>query len=258
MKRLSLLESTPAERSYTLLGFPITQFPSLFRTEPLPDSRSLAASAPTFTPQFGAPPNLYAQSPPGAIKPPPARVAAPTPSSGVPVRPASVTQQSSGTYATVGGIESGITQFSIAPVKAQAAKKAVLLNANDQRLDEKLPKPDASSVFNLNRRIRESKVCNSFHLLGRCPNDKHCPYAHGDRLNPKEQLALRTKARERSCPMRSDCRDIDCFFGHQCPRDDNCTFGDCYFDDLHDLDPHVAMKMYADGQIVILDERVQR
>jgi len=156
-------------------------------------------------------------------------------------------------WATIGGPPNPVQQINIAPsLKNGAVRKAVLLNINDQRLDPKIGRPDAIAWARLNNRIKEQKVCNNYHLLGKCSNGNSCGYAHGDRLDVKEQLALRQKARERVCPFGSDCREIDCFFGHQCPRESACIWDICYFEDLHGLDPTPRMKMYENGEVDIL------
>lgn len=221
LSRLTLLESTPAERSYTSLGFPIICLPSVFRGDQLPDSRALAASAAVYTPQpvFIQPFNPQIspmQAPPAKVAAPPSITATvPSPQLNVlaPIGPPPVVTRTqsnpplaTSTYAAVGQLEPGVKQISIAPTKTPAQAKCALLNADDQRLDPKLPKADGQSIVNLNRRIKEGKVCNNYHLLGNCANGSRCHYTHGERLGTKEQIALKQKARERVCPSRAECR----------------------------------------------------
>ncbi|KAF2455853.1 hypothetical protein BDY21DRAFT_274092, partial [Lineolata rhizophorae] len=113
---------------------------------------------------------------------------------------------------TVGKSVAGekIISVASAPAKAAAPRKVILLNAYDQRIDAPLAKPDRASVERLNGRIKEhGKVCNEYHLTGKCSNS-WCGYVHGERMGPGEQLALRHKARGRSCTAGSDCRAFDC------------------------------------------------
>ena len=111
---------------------------------------------------------------------------------------------SSTSWATVG--KNGIAEknISIAPKKT-APRKYVLLNREDQRLDEKLVRPDKAAVDSLNARLlNKGKVCNDYHLLGVC-RTQHCPYAHEPKLSSMEQLALRHKARNKLCQAYDEC-----------------------------------------------------
>ncbi len=288
--RMTLLETTPAARNYSSLAFPIVCFSSVFRTEELPEARPLPAyqtpesrppqpyqapevraalsyQAPVFTPQAASQANILTpqSAPPGNIftpqstpqgnvfsppasspkptpQPPSAKAAVPSPSP-APVKPS--------TYATIGKLDSDTKQINIAPTKP-VQRRAILLNIHDQRLDPKLIKPDFGVMQKLNARIKEHKVCNNFHLTGKCIDGEFCQFSHGERLGPKEQQALKCKARERVCPRASDCRDIDCFSGHHCPKEP-CAWDGCYFGDLHDLDNVVRMKMFENGEIEIVN-----
>lgn len=242
--RLSLLESTPAEYGYRNLGFPIVAFKNVFRQDPLPSvyrQDSLPSVHQTQLRPATVPLAAVQNISPVSQSPPAVSTASLAPSSAV------------SSWATIGGPVK-TQQINIAPSsKANGAvRKAVLLNVNDQRMDPKMGRADAVAFARVNQRIKEQKVCNNYHLLGKCSNGTGCGYAHGDRLDAKEQLALRQKARERVCPLGSDCRDVDCFFGHQCPRDVNCFWDNCYFEHLHNLDTLPRMKMYENGEVEIL------
>jgi len=236
--RLSLLESTPAEYGYRNLGFEMVSFKNVFRQDPLPANGYLAQPLRAATTPLTPTQNIPYQ--PKPIGPPSASVPQPAP-------------PATSSWATIGGPAPPQTINTIPSSKALTGRKAILLNINDQRLDPKLGKPEPLSMARLNSRIKEQKVCNNYHLLGKCSNGNGCGYSHGDRLDAKEQLALRQKARERVCPAGSDCRDVDCFLGHQCPRDDKCIWDTCYFEDLHNLDSTPRMKMYENGEIEVLN-----
>ncbi|OCK74858.1 C-x8-C-x5-C-x3-H type zinc finger protein [Lepidopterella palustris CBS 459.81] len=247
--RITLLESTPAQLGFTNLNFNTVRFDSVFRSDPLPEKPTMIPSilptmmssttSPSFSTVSPKQTPVYATA---NLAPRPALQAlaglkSPTP----PVE---------STWATVG--KAGAVDkknISIAPAKA-APRKYILLNAYDQRLDQPLAKADRVSVDNLHQRIQKQKVCNDFHLTGKC-DTAYCPYSHGPKLTAMETLALRHKARGRSCPKWSDCRDIDCYYGHCCPNDD-CHYQECYFKDLHNIDKTPKIKMFEDGSLEII------
>ena len=136
----------------------------------------------------------------------------------------------------------------VAP-KKQAPPKYMLFNTYDERLDAELPRADANAVQRLFDRIKVQKVCNPYHLTGKCDKEGYCDYHHAPRLSPGEQLALRHHARKRSCPRRSDCFDFDCTFGHVCAYGRDCSWEEtCYFSAVHHVDKTPAYKYYENGK----------
>lgn len=231
--RITLLESTTAQPGFTSLNFTTTRFDTVFRSEPLPE-KPMMPPIPTASPQLVAimPTKIVAQRPPSI---PQQGIKSPTP----PVETS---------WATVG--KAGVTEKKISIAVSKTPRKCILLNAYDQRLDQPLAKPDRTSVESLHQRIQKQKVCNDFHLTSECKT-AYCPYSHGPKLTPMETLALRHKARGRSCPNWSECRDFDCYYGHCCPNDD-CYYQECYFRDLHNLDKAVRTKLYEDGSFELV------
>ncbi|KAL1632336.1 hypothetical protein SLS56_003751 [Neofusicoccum ribis] len=142
--------------------------------------------------------------------------------------------------------------ISIAPIK-QKERKFVLLNAYDQRIDEKLAKVERGALERFHAKISKQKMCNEYHLKGACTLGPTCPYGHGEKLSPVDRLALQHKARNIPCSFLSDCREVSCYYGHNCPYDE-CSRGDnCYFSMTHDMDRRPRMKMLEDGTIEILN-----
>jgi len=164
-----------------------------------------------------------------------ATAAAPMPPMSKSTSPSPSVDSTASSWATVGKSAPGQKQINIAP-KKPANRKYILLNKYDERIDPDLPKPDASAQARLFERTKKQKVCNNYHLRGHCEAGKYCDYDHGERLSPGEQLALKHRARTRSCPEKSACRDFDCTNGHICPYGTNCYNDGCWFQDLHDVD----------------------
>ena len=232
---------------------------NIFRDAPLPERRSGSNTNGTaipladsmnrgtnyaFAPVSSSPPPLNRVNGP---TPPPTMVASPSPvaSAAAPATSMPSTGANSSTYANVGGSTSG--KISIVPYRPMPpqSRKFVLINAEDQRIDMKLPPPSSAAIQSLESRIKSSKICNNHHLLGKCANPG-CGYTHGTRIPVPEQLALRHKARERVCQRGGDCRNPDCLSGHMCPRNERCEFKNtCYFEGLHHLDTIPKMRQYA-------------
>jgi hypothetical protein len=116
-------------------------------------------------------------------------------------------------YAAVGKSGAVSEVVSIAPGKKPAAvkKKYVYFNKGEQRLDEPLPPRDRGSADSLESRMNKNgkKMCNHFHLGGKCDAGKFCHFQHEPRLMPGELNALRYKARSLPCKNRY-CDNIDC------------------------------------------------
>ncbi|KAL2352892.1 C-x8-C-x5-C-x3-H type zinc finger protein [Cryomyces antarcticus] len=241
--QISLLETTPLERGFTALGFPKVSFTSVFRSDQLPDRPNMSTISPL---QHSALPHRPATF--GPIAPPSQQQGIASTASTQPklVGPGTSTTSPPNSWAAVGKANATEKTINIAAAKF-APRKFILLNAYEERLDPELPRADKNAVNRLHERIKREKVCNDYHIRGTCEAGKYCDYAHGERLSPSEQLALRHKARARSCPSRSACRHFDCTFGHVCPYGEDCQFEQCYFRELHNIDENVAFKLYEDG-----------
>ncbi|KAI3555990.1 CCCH zinc finger DNA binding protein [Colletotrichum abscissum] len=112
----------------------------------------------------------------------------------------------------------------------------VLRNKAGQRIDPPLDFTHQEFILMKNR-----KLCNSLHLLGRCPYREaygKCSHEHKGRLSPKEMQVLWAVARQSHCHTGLSCTDPNCVFGHQCPRE-SCNGASCRLRfplELHNID----------------------
>jgi len=121
--------------------------------------------------------------------------------------------------------------------KKAPAKKHVLVNTYDERLDAPLPESDSKAFARFADRIKaHGKMCNNFHLTGKCESGEYCDYHHGERLTPGEQLVLKHKARSLCCSQKTSCRDAGCFLGHHCKYGSGCYLEWCRFSETHGRD----------------------
>ena len=237
--RMTLLEGTPAEPPYRGLGYPIVRFPDVFREEALTE-RNFPSYAPAMPIRPRSDASVFANSIAEAESDKNLSVnginqsfaqssTAPTQSplaAGVnrtftpQSSPAQQGPQSPGatnsSYAKVGDGINDSKNINIAPDKP-SSRPCLYFNKDSQRLDPPLKKPELSGEARLKMRLNNGKLCNMFHLLGKCKNGDSCHYQHGERLGPQEQLALCHRTRTTLCPRRSDCWDVQCILGHHCP-----------------------------------------
>lgn len=222
--RITLLESTPAYRGFVdLPNFRRARFDQVFRTGQLPDfAPAVNASFPQQPPTQ---PTKQQQPPPGLSraptmnKTPPIVTPAPrtispapsTPASSVTAPPTESSEDLS--YATVGKNGTVTEVVSIAPGKKQTnvKKKYAYFNKAEERLDEPLPPKDRGSAESLESRMIKcgKKMCNHFHLAGKCDQGRFCHFQHEPRLSAGELNALKYKARSLPCKNRY-CDNIDC------------------------------------------------
>ncbi|KAF2101400.1 hypothetical protein NA57DRAFT_72843 [Rhizodiscina lignyota] len=168
-----------------------------------------------------------------------------------PAQSAATPSPSESTWATIGNKGKTTSSYSIAPTPRRD-RPFILLNAFDQRLDVPISKARAS-FEGLDMRIKRSgKVCNNYHIIGKC-NEYGCEYDHGVRLGEGERTALRIKARQKSCPDLLDCRDPHCIYGHQCVWGSSCAYGeDCFFHATHKMDRTPVMRLFENDEIQLI------
>lgn len=125
------------------------------------------------------------------------------------------------------------TQSSSSASRGNAFDK-VLQNAQGQRVDSPLNYTQHDFA-----NLKSRKLCNSFHLLGRCrfvEKNGACTHKHGEGLNQKHMAALRAIARQSCCWSGLNCRDSDCILGHRCTRA-SCVPATCRFSpEMHQVD----------------------
>ncbi|KAK4464098.1 hypothetical protein QBC42DRAFT_337197 [Cladorrhinum samala] len=257
--KICLLETTPPAADFRKLNsFKRINLPELFRSEPIPSSRTNGgATAPP--PGFASstafsttPPGFAALAPSVAPPPPPPTTGAPPPAlisftspvaaSSPKTKQSTAQTKSDNSYASLGRQSSGVT-INIASQKSQkkaaANRPFMQLNKDDQRVDVPLPKPDAKAVTAIEerRKANGSNFCNRYHLGNSCKNGSDCQFHHGERLTGAELMALKHKTRNLVCSNGHYCRDISCNLGHHCSNPGSCYFGNtCRFSELHGMD----------------------
>ena len=126
----------------------------------------------------------------------------------------------------------------------QIDKCDVLVNIDGKRLDPKLADVDPEVVESMTRRLQEKRFCFPFHLQGMCGNinqGEACEFRHEPRLSPQELLFLERNARKSICTYGSDCRRVNCRFGHSCPYEPGCPkSAHCPFQKFHGMDTAVV------------------
>lgn len=142
-----------------------------------------------------------------------------------------------------------VAKGSSTPIPASAtqqvsaiSKKPVMVEILRNRLGHRIDSPLSYSSQDFIA-LKNWKLCNPFHLLGRCPykeNHGSCQHGHGEKLNDKLSQALRAVARQSPCQYGLYCNDPDCISGHRCFRD-NCSRTNCRFPpDMHNVDINVV------------------
>lgn len=114
-------------------------------------------------------------------------------------------------------------------------QKTVLLNVNDERVDSNLGPIDADAAARIAERCGKNKMCNDFHLRDKC-RTATCTFGHEPRLDPKELVVLKYKARSLVCERGSACRIPDCWHGHMCPIRNCARPLTCRFKAVHHVD----------------------
>ncbi|KAK2035050.1 C-x8-C-x5-C-x3-H type zinc finger protein [Colletotrichum zoysiae] len=257
-KKLTLIETTPAEEGFKQLNFHRVSFKSVFMSEKLPERVqrpavmgmpppvSLPNGAPT-RPASGVGPTYSANN--GVL---PLRPAADNPSRIT--SPPSNGSQTTPQWTAVTRAPAAPKTIDISPAKKAAARKYYLLNKDSQRIDEPLPKIDPAAEKRFKERMsREGNFCNNYHLLNSCKNPE-CYYVHGEKLSAGELLVLKQKSRGIPCSMGSECDDIGCTLGHHCKWFRDCNHVHCRFEGLHDIDGKPRVKVFEDGSMKIIDK----
>ena len=110
-------------------------------------------------------------------------------------------------------------------------ERVIYLNANDQRVDHRLTGISDQGRTRFKSRIDHQKLCNEFHLLGKCPAlpGRACVYDHGY-ADPELIMVLQERLRAQQCKKGGSCRSFDCYYGHVCHRagcegGKGCSFG---------------------------------
>jgi hypothetical protein len=255
-QKVSLLETTPAAADFRHLPFQRVSFPNIFRSEPLA-SRPVGPPPGFNLPILSQQQNQFSSSRSAPSKSSPSTNYA-IPASVKPPSPAGVRKENDGrpgSWASVGraGSTSQVIDISSQKKPAKSDRCFLQLNKDDERVDVPLPKLDtnAKETFDEKTRKNGANFCNRFHLQGGCKAmdaTGRCPYIHGDRLSPAEQLILKSRARGLPCAAGSQCRDVWCTSGHHCPNPKSCWYDEgCRFAEMHGIDTTPTIKIFEDG-----------
>jgi hypothetical protein len=226
--RITLLETLPAQKEYRTLGLKLVSFDNVFRKNAFY--------------QVSSPPKRAINPRPTTITPP-STTPSPGPTSASNLKPGlAQTDSSSWATATKNGAQSKVASIAPTKISAPVYGTTYLVNADEQRIDDKLPFLKNSDREDLKNLTKTTKLCNQFYLQNYCPKKGKCPFSHTIKLSPSQILALRHQARNIECKQGLGCYDETCYFGHSCPSEvrlgsGNCERGDdCYFYKRHGID----------------------
>lgn len=187
-QRVTMLEGVPFERELQAL---LTIYPN-FKIENLFRESKITIPSPTVSRA-----ELLSVLPISMPTPPPATsMATPPVSSTAPA----VAPPAASSWATL---------TASAPAE-QPASPALETNGTSSKIErnrfgQRIDRTDFSRIdrAELNR-IKKMKCCNSWHLLGQCPNPK-CTHDHDRTLTKKELATLRYVAKMSPCQYETDC-----------------------------------------------------
>ncbi|RHZ47716.1 zinc finger CCCH domain-containing protein [Aspergillus thermomutatus] len=127
------------------------------------------------------------------------------------------------------------------PSMDSKAEKLIPVNKDGDRIDTYCPMPAKGAWETYNRRFKQRKLCNKFHLGGEC-SDLSCEFDHSTSdVDPGCLSVMRYMMRQRPCPKGSKCRSLKCYHGHMCQKDGcKCTKWSKFGRDIHTIDIKVA------------------
>lgn len=125
------------------------------------------------------------------------------------------------------------------PAMDSKSEELIAVNENGERIDSYFPMPPKDAWDSYNRRAKQHKLCNRYHLGGEC-GDLSCEFDHSY-LDPSMVRVMGYILRQASCPRGPRCRSIKCYTGHHCQKD-GCRGGKgCKFGRRgHTVDLHIA------------------
>lgn len=248
MNRITVLKDTGSKTDHQFASFAKVEFPSVFRTSPLPAGVSPARGGMssddlgqlTLQNWNNGPLISESSNPKKSLESPSltnGHPASPRPTNNVhsPSSPQVMSNGHSSDLHQLNANGGASTPTPSLPTAWTANQKIVLLNVNDERVDANLGPIDAAAAARVAERCEKTKLCNDFHLRDKC-RTAGCTFAHEPRLDPKEMVVLRYKARFLICERGSSCRIADCWHGHLCPIRSCAKPTTCRFKDFHHVD----------------------
>lgn len=213
----------------------MTKFPTIFRTE------DFSQQPTSYPPESLAPALQVTTRANGGVASP-----FPAPENRAPTPVTNPTGAQTWASSASSGLTTSSRMINITPAKRASdsnTKKYFLVNANNERVDEPLPKPPQPAYEMIKNRIKNENggknFCNQCYFFGPDNCNMANDYRHGKAdLTPGEELVLRQKVRGIPCSTSSWCQEVDCPYGHNCRYGSNCTnSGACKFAITH----HVNM-----------------
>lgn len=95
-------------------------------------------------------------------------------------------------------------------------KECIPVNKDGDRVDTSLPQPPDEDWLVYNRRAKQHKLCNGYHLGGECGN-LSCEFDHSE-VDDTSLAVMRYIMRHHPCPNGPSCRSIKCYMGHLCQK----------------------------------------
>ncbi|KAI9367661.1 hypothetical protein BJX61DRAFT_527369 [Aspergillus egyptiacus] len=127
------------------------------------------------------------------------------------------------------------------------------VNRDGERLDSYVPQPPKESWEAYQRRSKQRKPCNNYHLARDCENED-CEFDH----NPVDSNSLNVMKyilRQHVCPKGASCRSLKCYLGHHCQRGGCKGIKPCKFNRrAHTLD--LAVGQWEPPARELSDERL--
>lgn len=261
-QKMVLLETTPAEPGFRMLGLELTRFDTVFRSNGLLNETKRASLAdlsmnsrllaPTQAPPSAyhtlpeaSPPRITAPLSAEAHQPHPLPpVQMPTPpsisssspalamansagSEALPNRTSSIVTSGNGgmsiRYSTAGG-KQDLQNIDIKPAKKKESK-SISYNFEGRRIDPPIRYPTNSSAQATYQAKLEKISPNAFcndHYLIGKCRQSHCKRVHDVELTANEVAIHRYKARTSVCPRGPECVEYDCYLSHHCIKDPRC------------------------------------
>ncbi|KAH8689595.1 hypothetical protein BGW36DRAFT_365364 [Talaromyces proteolyticus] len=191
--RVTLLRSFDTGKEFTGLKFPYIQMEKIFRTKPV---------------SYHEPPALRQTL-------------------------ENANSATGSTWANLLSATGDTNGFSVSKKSKDLPSGSVLLNSAEQRIDTELPSRSQNAVNSWHQKTKKANMryCRTFHLIpGSC--DKNTCYSHGP-LSEEEKLVFRHELRLERCYNGLQCRDPNCYFGHNC----SCTDKRCkLLPEMHNVD----------------------
>lgn len=122
-------------------------------------------------------------------------------------------------------------------IAANKSQPTIYVNNLGQRIDKPIKNLDKDLAY----RLKQRRLCNKYHLVGKCSFDAgFCEHEHGPALTAVELNSLQYVARFSPCDDALSCVDPTCSNGHRCQYGTKCAMwgkGKCWFSDqMHTVD----------------------